>query len=440
MMEWFRNTECGPAHCCYAGKFRRAEELMDRDSLTRATTKMAQNLTKPGGPIRLLHLVNSLGRGGGVEKWLMSMLQTVSPEVCRMDFACKGAARGDMAADAERLGATVYQTPLGLFHIGFARGLAKVLKNGKYDLVHNHLNAFSGFPVWVVRRNGIPVITTFHSTRLGPEDQRLLFPGLKQLRSAYEVLSVGYAIRNSDLVTGVSRAVVDAHVYNPGKLTLKPEVLYLGVELPEPASADQRADFRRSLECPAQTPLVLHVGTFKHAKNHATIVRVFEHVLKTLPRAKLLLVGVGPLQSEIEGMVARSNMEHAVRFLGLREDVSAIMTCCDVLLLPSIFEGFPLVALEANAAWLPVVGSRIPQIQEAVQDGETALLHDPHDMTGMAESVIELLEDKEYAEKLGRAGRLRVETHFSTLSSAKRLLDLYDKCLSIYRCRASNCI
>ena len=86
-----------------------------------------------------------------------------------------------------------------------------------------------------------------------------------------------------------------------------------------------------------------------------------------------------------------------------------------------------MVALEANAASLPVVGSRIPGLSEAVEDGRTALLHPVTDVQGMADSIIRLLVNPELAHRLGAAGRDRVKQEFSAEAGARRLLNLYPK-------------
>src|SRR5437773_1351676 len=99
---------------------------------------------------KVLHLITSLTRGG-IETWLLSMLRAVPRAICEMDFCCKGSATGERTSEAERLGAGVFHCPLGPGHVGFARSLGRLLAQGGYDLLHNHLELYSGFPVWVAR-------------------------------------------------------------------------------------------------------------------------------------------------------------------------------------------------------------------------------------------------------------------------------------------------
>jgi glycosyltransferase involved in cell wall biosynthesis len=362
--------------------------------------------------------------------WLMSMLREIAREICAMDICCKGAHVGEMAPEAKELGAKVFHCPLDVTHVAFARRLTRVLRAGKYDIVHNHLNAYSGFPVWIAHRVGIPALTTFHSTRFDPEDPRLQIPGVRGLRMLYQFISTRYAVRKSDMVTGVSKTVLDKFVHQENQFSSMSDVLYLGVSLPEASTGEERSAFRKSLGWAENTPIVLHVGSFKETKNHSGVLAVFERVLGALPHARLLLAGEGHLRTKIENDTKRRQIDHAVRFLGLRDDVPRLMTLCDVLLFPSLQEGFPLVALEAGGAELPVVASKIPAMSEAIQDGVTGILHALDDLPGMADSVVKLLLDQSLRRRLGRAGRGRVQQEFSTSGAAHRLLSLYGRLIS----------
>ncbi len=241
----------------------------------------------------------------------------------------------------------------------------------------------------------------------------------------YGVVSIDYALRHSDRITGCSQAVIQSLDPLGKKLQGRSQVLYYGVNIPAPATLEDRTALRQAFGWSANTPLVLHVGRLVEQKNHSGLLSIFQHVLKHVPTAKLLLVGEGPKKSEIEALIAKLGISNAVYLLGFRDDVPSLMSKCDVFLFPSIHEGFGLVAIEANAAHLPIVGSRIPGLTEAVDDGKTALLHDVDDVEGMAKSVIELLQNKQYANQIGNAGLRWVEDHYSLKVGAEKLLGIY---------------
>jgi len=143
-----------------------------------------------------------------------------------------------------------------------------------------------------------------------------------------------------------------------------------------------------------------------------------------------VMLGVGPLLESVKAYVSEHGLRESVRILGPTDDAASVIAKADVLLFPSRFEGFGLVALEANAVEVPVVGSDVVGLNEAVENGETACLWDVDDTRAMAASVIRILSDPAYARQLGRAGRARAERLFSAQASAERLLDLYRTVLS----------
>jgi glycosyltransferase EpsF len=375
---------------------------------------------------RVLHVITSFNRGG-IETWLLSMLREIPRSKCQMDVCCKGADIGPLATLAEQAGVKVISCPLGPAHVGFAAKLQRILKEGKYDILHNHLEVYSGFPVWVAHQLKVPVITSFHNTQFwGAQTSLTRLPIIRQMRSLYSVISIGYALRNSELVTGCSQGVINSLDPDGRKLQTRSRVLYYGVNIPELATDEESVELRKSFGWEADTPIILHVGRLIEQKNHLGLLSVFQRILEQVPTAKLLLVGEGPLQQMIERSINERALSHAVRLLGARDDVLSLMSKCDIFLFPSIHEGFGMVAIEANASGLPVVGSRIPGLTEAVRDGETGILKEVGDIEGMAASAIALIKDSSYAQQMKNLGRTWIEDNYSTEVSAKRLLDIYD--------------
>src|SRR5207248_4472188 len=142
-----------------------------------------------------------------------------------------------------------------------------------------HLDVYSGLPVWVARRAGVRVISSFHNTQFPPQLAWGRLPVLRQLRQAYGAANVAYALRRADLVTGCSRGVLES--LDSRGTVLRPErsrVLYYGVRTAPPATPRERAALRRSLGWPEGTPLILHVGRFIEQKNHPGLLEIFRRV------------------------------------------------------------------------------------------------------------------------------------------------------------------
>ena len=377
---------------------------------------------------KVLHLIHSFDRGG-IEIWLISMLRQISRSECEMDFCCKGSEIGPLATMVQDLGAKVFHCPLYPGHIGFAQGLKRILMEGKYQILHCHLEVYSGFPVWIAQQQDLPVIASFHNTNFAPQTSFTRSPLIRQLRSIYGSISIDYALNHAELVTGCSQGVIKSIDPQETKIKNRSRVLYYGVNLPNLATPEENANFRSLFGWTADTPLILNVGRLIEQKNHVGMLNIFERVVQQIPTAKLLLVGEGPLRSLVEETIAEKRLEKSVLLLGFRDDVPQLMSQCDVFLLPSLHEGFGLVAIEANSACLPVVGSKIPGLNEAIKDGETGILHDVENIEAMAGSVIRLINDQEYRQQVAQAARNRVKEKYSIQSSANNLLDLYNSFL-----------
>lgn len=377
---------------------------------------------------KILHLITWFNPGG-IETWLLSVLDLVHRQNDRyhMDVLCKGSEVGKLAPLAIASGATVHHCPLTATHVPFARQFRQILEEGQYDLIHNHFGPYSGLPTWIARQMGIPVITSFHNTSMATHTG-LNRPVLKQMRDLYSTVSLGYAFQHSDLITGCSQAVLKSLV--PSSVSPeKQRALYYGVKIPPIPGEDERRALRRELDLPEDTPIVIHVGSFKEQKNHMGLIRIFGMVVSRVPEAKLLLLGDGLLRPAVEQKVAEMDLQNSVRFLGIRQDATALMGKSDLFLFPSFHEGLPVVALEAGVSGLPIVGSDIPGTDEATEPGETAFLHPVSDEDAMADSAVRILTDKSLAERMGRAARERASALFSIDVSVRNLLQLYDECL-----------
>ena len=380
--------------------------------------------------MRVLHLINAFNPGG-IERWLLSMLREIPRHVAEMDVCCKGADTGPWAPEAAGLGTTIYHCPLRASHVQFVRGLSHILRHGKYDVVQNHLGLYSGCGTWVAKRLGVPVMVTFHNTEFRPTARSFQKPLLRMLRAWYGTISIGYALRKSDLIACVSQGVSDRIVAGRPDLMPKSRIMVHGVPVPELPSQEQRNAFRKCFGWSDDTPVVIHVGKFTEQKNHLGLLAVFEGILKRIPDAKLVSIGVGPLKDQVQSVIQEKGLVRSVQLLGQCDDALSLISMADLFLFPSLFEGFGLAALEANAVAVPVVGSRIQGLAQAIEDGRTGILHPPHDLEAMSRSAVKILTDSNYAAQLGSAGRIRVQRQFSTYQSATRLLELYQECVGI---------
>lgn len=165
-----------------------------------------------------------------------------------------------------------------------------------------------------------------------------------------------------------------------------------------------------------------------HAENdHATLLHAFSRVREALPGARLLLVGRGPEEAALRSLAADLSIAGCVEFVRERPDVAPFLSQMNVYVHASLAAGMPNSILEAMASGLPVVATAVGGTPEVVVDGETGLLVPPRDPIAMAWAVENLVADPDKAQAFGRAGRMRVETHFGEGVMLERLEALLDR-------------
>jgi glycosyltransferase involved in cell wall biosynthesis len=165
-------------------------------------------------------------------------------------------------------------------------------------------------------------------------------------------------------------------------------------------SLSNRTAIRNELRC-NECKLLGFIGRFAPEKNIITLLRAFSNVLHNLHDAKSVLVGTGPLESELKSYVNKMNIADNVIFLGARDDVNKILSSLDIFILPSYTEGMSVALLEAMATGCAIICSRIPTNSEIISDRKEGILVDPYDPTQIQKVIIELFENNSLRMELG---------------------------------------
>jgi len=159
--------------------------------------------------------------------------------------------------------------------------------------------------------------------------------------------------------------------------------------------------------------LVGNVGRLALQKGQRHLIGAMPLLLERVPHARAIIAGGGDLEDYLRALASEIGVAEQVHVLGPRKDVPALMHAIDVFVMPSIWEGFGLVLLEAMAAGRPIVASRVATIPEVVADRETGLLVPAGDPLALAEALAELAGQPEEASRFGEAGRERLRRQFS---------------------------
>jgi len=292
--------------------------------------------------------------------------------------------------------------------------LARIVREFKPDIVHSHM-IHANLLARASRAGGwrkAPLVCTVHSVNEGG-----------RLRMyAYRVTD-----RWASITTNVSQAAVDRYVAvgaaPAGHITYVPNGVDMSRFCPD---EERRTAVRHSLGLAADECVILAVARFEEAKNHAGILRTFARVLETHPSATLLLVGQGMLFNATRTLATTLHVADSVRFLGIRNDIPDLMRASDLYLMSSLWEGLPMVLLEAAASGLPAVATDVGGNPTAVLDGISGRIVSPNDDEALAAALIEVLNMSPAARRSwGHAARELVQTSFSLESVADHWLGLY---------------
>jgi glycosyltransferase involved in cell wall biosynthesis len=246
------------------------------------------------------------------------------------------------------------------------------------------------------------------------------------LRSAYARWSVQQAYRHADLITGCSHAVLSTigTLCSAGGSATHAVMRY-GIPDLESPSQREREGARAELGIAPTDQIVLSIGSLRAQKNHEAVIRIAQHVCRCLPNTRFLVVGEGPLRTELTTQIQNAKLAKEVRLLGKRSDIARLLAVSDVMLFPSKWEGFGIVALEAQMCRVPVVGSDISALHEATLVNKSSLLFDVDDEGGMGNAVLELLMDRERRRYMGEQGKKFVGENYSLSNSVECLQSTY---------------
>lgn len=304
-------------------------------------------------PVRILHIVGGMNRGGA-ETWLMHALRHVDRDRYRMDFLVHTDEECDYDEEIRGLGSNIIPCLVGRKPWRYVPALRRILQeHGPYQIVHSHVHHYSGITLWAAEQESVPVrIAHSHS------DARTAAGSHRYARRAYLKLMKSAIARYATEGVGCSADAAASLFGSDWQNNPRYKVLYCGIDLaPFQKNVDEIA-VRKELNIARDKFVVGHVGRFSAVKNHAFIVEIAKHITSIRDDIHFLLVGDGPLRDEIEQMVNSCGLSSAFTFAGLREDVPRLMKgAMDLFLLPSFFEGLPLVGLEAQATGLPLLVS-----------------------------------------------------------------------------------
>jgi len=369
-------------------------------------------ISTPPEKLKIVHLVTSLEVGGAQHNMLLGL-----PRLDRDRYEHHIVSiMNRMQMRQQFLKAGIGVHTLGLSHktdLAVAFRLRSLLKQLRPDILHTYLIHGNVLGRIVGRLVGTPVIigselTIGQAGRLG----RLVTKLTNPLTDAVEV--------NSE--TGGKAIVADLGV-QPEKI----EVVLPGLDLEAFGGSKGRTGVRGELGLETNQHLVLYTGRLRPVKGVDYGIKAFAQALAEQPDMHMALAGEGEQRQQLENLTVELGISEKVSFLGVRNDLASVLAAADSVLIPSLTEGFPRVAIEAMASSKPVVATRVGGTPEAIIDGETGILVPPKDIDAMASAITRVVTDPDLQSRLGSSARQRTEQHYSAASYVARLDEMYQR-------------
>jgi glycosyltransferase involved in cell wall biosynthesis len=360
-----------------------------------------------GGPAGVLMLAKGLGRGG-TERLLCGTVRLLDPARYRVEVAYLLPWKDALVPEVEAAGVPVHclDAPHAT-SVAWLGRLRRLVREHDIALVHTHMPAPA-----VAARLALPgrapaFVHTEHN----------LWDRYRPATRWANRVTYG---RNAAVI-----AVSAAVARSVGAARPTPEVVVHGVEPPAGPPGDP-AEARARLGLAGDGPIVGTVGNFTAKKDHATLVRALALMDGDV---RLVLVGLGPLEADLRVLVARKGMGERVTFAGSRDDVAELLPAFDVFALGSRYEGLPIALLEAMAAALPCVATRVGGVPEVITDGEDGVLVPPDDPGALATGLTALLRDPARRAALAARAAARAEG-FRLDAAVARIEAVYDRALA----------
>jgi glycosyltransferase involved in cell wall biosynthesis len=365
-------------------------------------------------PIRVAHCVHGLGLGGA-QKVIASIVRGTDPATFRhFVYSC---ADGVHREEVEQAGATVRIVARWLPKLDplWAARLAGAMRKDAIDLVHTHLFGDSLHGYLASRVAGRPpVVMTLH---IGLE-------GLNPLQK----WGYRWLLSRCARTVACSRSVQTSFdAVRPGSSATVP-VISNGITMPSlpEASPAELGELRRQLGAEAGDLLLASVGRLAEQKGHRYLLSAVAKLVRARGvAARLMILGDGPLRTELEEQARAEGIADRVIFTGIRPDVFRVLSAVDVVVFSSLFEGLPVALLEAMAAGRCIVGTDAPGILDAVRPDREALIVPTRDADSLCEALHQVARAPGLSRRLGEAAHRRFLEEFTAAHMVGRYEALY---------------
>jgi N-acetyl-alpha-D-glucosaminyl L-malate synthase BshA len=308
------------------------------------------------------------------------------------------------------------------YDLALAVRMHEVVRTHGLELLHCHYAIPHATSAWIARemlretKEDVRLITTLHGTDITIVGQDPSFYAITK-----------FSIEKSDYITAVSEYLREETVRAFGCTGCEVDVIHNFID-PDTYNREKYPAVLKD-QLGQSRPVLMHVSNFRGVKRVRDVVRIFAAVNRAKPSV-LVMIGDGPDRPAAEEEARALGVDASVSFLGKLDQIAPLLAAADLFLLPSQTESFGLSALEALASGVPVVGTKAGGLPEVIRDGETGVLCEVGDVTGMAAAALEILQDVERWSAMSRLAASDARERFSRDAIVGQYETLYRRSLS----------
>lgn len=361
----------------------------------------------------MLHFVKGLG-AGGAERLLVSLAGVGDHDRFSYEVAYLLPWKQAFVPALETAGVRTrcLGGRRGVADLRWVARLARLIRTGGYDVVHLH----SPLP-GAVARSLIRTMPRARRPRVVSTEHNVWWSHVAPTRW----------VNTATFPWGDAWLAVSTEVMSsiPERLRQRVEIVIHGIELDKMQAPDgSRDEVRRELGMADDDIVMVTVANFRRQKAYPNLLHAARIVVDRQTTARFVVVGQGPLEDEVRALRRELGLDERVRLLGYRDDVGRVLSGCDVFVMASDYEGYPLAVMEAFAAGLPVAGTAVGGMTEAVVEGRAGHLAPARDPEALADAILRLSGDEQARARMGAYARNQAEG-YDIVHAARRIEQLY---------------
>ena len=363
----------------------------------------------------ILHITYDMNIGG-TEQVIRNLIEGLNKEAYKSSVLCIDGTVGPWGQELHRLGYEHFSLDRQPgFDLRLIKDIRKLLSQLRVDLVHCHQYTPYTYGWFGSLFTGVPVVFTEHG-RFYPDvssaKRKIINPLLQRFTSAVTAISAA-----------TKQALVDFENLDPNRI----DVVYNGIADIDTPLIDVA---KKKLSLDKNAIVFGTISRLDPIKNQEMMIRAFAKVVSANPNAKLMIVGDGPLRSQLEQLVGALDVKESVLFTGFKTNPVDYMAAMDVFLLPSLSEGTSMTLLEAMRFSKPTIATSVGGTPEIITHEKSGLLIENKDESALVSSMLKLLGSSSLRMSYGAAARREFEQRFVVRAMVREYERIYDKALA----------